>query len=58
MTKVVLIYDCSDMRRLYFWFYIWCAAYHAAGTVQYNIGGGAHSLGRHLDGEADYAADR
>src|ERR1700726_3125618 len=51
VTKVILIDNCSDMRRLYIFFYIWCAAYHASGAVQYNIGGGAHRLGRHLDGK-------
>ena len=40
------------MRRLY----IWCAAYHAAGAVQYNIGGGAHRFGRHCNREANNTA--
>src|ERR1700678_4119569 len=52
MTKVIFINYCSDMRRLY----IWCAAYHAAGAVQYNIGGGAHCFGRHCNREANNTA--
>ncbi|MDT7817782.1 MAG: hypothetical protein QOJ42_7698 [Acidobacteriaceae bacterium] len=56
MTKVILIDNRSDVCRLYIFFYIWCAAYHAAGAMQYNISGRAHCLSRHLDSEADYTA--
>src|ERR1700748_689139 len=58
VTEIVFIYDCSDMCRLNICFCDWCAAYHASGAVQYNIGGGAHGLSRHLDGEGDDTADR
>src|ERR1700753_1431948 len=53
MTEMVLIDYSCDMRRLY----IWSAAYHAAGAMQYNIGGGAHRFRRHGDGKAYWTAN-
>ena len=50
---MIIVDHSSDMRRLY----IWCAAYHAATTMQYNIGWGAHGLCGHGDGKAYDAAD-
>src|ERR1700684_2279573 len=52
VTKVIFIYNRCDVCCLY----VWSAAYHAACTVQYNIGGGAHRFGRHLNGEAHNTA--
>jgi hypothetical protein len=54
---MIFVDDRCDMRRLYIWSYIWSAAYHATRAVQYNIGGGAHRLCGHFDGEAHNTAN-